>query len=161
MVTPTARGVDQSTSNSGDQQGVGDLELDSVVDSLFALGKHGIELGSLRDGTGEAVEDEACLVDSQRVTNIECKGERMEIEMRGIEELVTRWDTLSVRVRCGMESRRNQMRAEERRMDCRCRLENDEYWLEHLLFPHQRCHFHHTQASEISFQNPIESTCQD
>lgn len=74
MVTPTARGVDQSTSNSGDQQGVGDLELDSVVDSLFALGKHGIELGSLGDGTGEAVEDEACLIDSQRVTHVECKG---------------------------------------------------------------------------------------
>lgn len=74
MVTPTARGVDQSTSNSGDQQDVGDLELDSVVDSLFALGKHGIELGSLGNGTGETVEDEACLVDSQRMNSVEGKG---------------------------------------------------------------------------------------
>lgn len=74
VVTPTARGVDQSTSDSGDQQGVGDLELDSVVDGLFAFGKHGVELGSLGDGTGETVKDETCWIDSQRMTGVERKG---------------------------------------------------------------------------------------
>ena len=49
----------QTTSDARNQEGVGDLELDGVVDRLLALDQHGVELLSLGHGTGEAVEDEA------------------------------------------------------------------------------------------------------
>jgi hypothetical protein len=51
--------MDQPPRNTGDEQRVGYFELDRVVDRLFRLGEHGVELGGLGDGAGKAVEDEA------------------------------------------------------------------------------------------------------
>ena len=51
--------MDQTTSDTRDQERVGDLELDSVVDRLLALVEHRVELLGLGHGTGEAVKDEA------------------------------------------------------------------------------------------------------
>ena len=51
--------MDESTSDSGDEKGVGDLELDGVIDLLVLGREHGSELLSLRNGSGESVEDES------------------------------------------------------------------------------------------------------
>lgn len=59
MIAPPARGMDQTPRDPRDEQRVGDLELDRMIDRLFALCEHGVELGRLGDGAGEAVEDEA------------------------------------------------------------------------------------------------------
>ena len=50
--------MDETASDTGDEKGVWNAELDGVVDSLLGLGKHGVELGGLRNGTGETVKDE-------------------------------------------------------------------------------------------------------
>jgi hypothetical protein len=49
--------VYQSTGDSGDEQGVRDLELDSVVNGLFLIFQHGIEFGSLGNGSWETIEN--------------------------------------------------------------------------------------------------------
>jgi hypothetical protein len=50
--------VNQSASDTGDKQRVVDLELHSVLKLLVALRKHGVETLSLRNSSGETVEDE-------------------------------------------------------------------------------------------------------
>jgi hypothetical protein len=51
--------VDQSASNTGNEQRVVDLELDGVLELLVALCEHGIETLSLGDSSGETIENEA------------------------------------------------------------------------------------------------------
>lgn len=58
VVGSATGGVYQSTSDSGDEQSVRDPELDSVVNGLFLLFQHGIELGSLGNGSWETIENE-------------------------------------------------------------------------------------------------------
>lgn len=53
--------MDQSTGDSGDEEGVGDLELDGVVDGLVLGLEHVSELLSLGNSSGEAVEDESVI----------------------------------------------------------------------------------------------------
>jgi hypothetical protein len=50
--------VDESTGDSGDEEGIGDSELDSVVEGSLGGCKHGIQLGSLRNSSGESIKDE-------------------------------------------------------------------------------------------------------
>lgn len=50
--------MDQSASDTGDEQRVVDLELHSVLELLVALSKHGVETLSLRNSSGETIEDE-------------------------------------------------------------------------------------------------------
>jgi len=50
--------VDQTTGDTGDEKGVRDTELDGVVQRLFALGKHAIQLGGLADSSWETIQDE-------------------------------------------------------------------------------------------------------
>lgn len=51
--------MDESTGDSRDEEGVGNLELDGVVDLLVLGSEHGSELLSLRNGSGESIEDES------------------------------------------------------------------------------------------------------
>jgi len=51
--------VDESTGDSRDEEGVGDLELDGMIDLLVLGSEHGSELLSLGNGSGESVEDES------------------------------------------------------------------------------------------------------
>jgi hypothetical protein len=51
--------VHQPARNARNQERVGNLELDGVVDRLLALLQHRVELFGLGDGTRETVEDEA------------------------------------------------------------------------------------------------------
>lgn len=48
----------QSPSNSRNQECILDLQFQGVVDRLLGFLEHRVELGGLRDGTGEAVENE-------------------------------------------------------------------------------------------------------
>jgi len=59
VVGASGSGVDEAAGNAGDEQGVVDLQLDSVLKLLVARLEHSIESLSLGDCTGEAVEDEA------------------------------------------------------------------------------------------------------
>lgn len=61
VVGASGSGVDEAAGNAGDEQGVVDLQLDSVLKLLVARLEHSIESLSLGDCTGEAVEDEASL----------------------------------------------------------------------------------------------------
>jgi hypothetical protein len=62
LVVGSARGgVDQSAGDSGHQQIVGDLELHGLFEGLLLLREHFVELLSLGDGSGEAVQNEAVL----------------------------------------------------------------------------------------------------
>lgn len=58
VVRSTRSRVDESTGDSGDEQGVGNLELESSVELLVLGVKHGIKLLGLRDSSGETIEDE-------------------------------------------------------------------------------------------------------
>ena len=58
MVASAGSGVDQSTGDTGDEQSVGDTELDGVVQRLLALLKHAIQLGCLSNRSRETVKDE-------------------------------------------------------------------------------------------------------
>jgi hypothetical protein len=59
VVTPAGSGVDQSTGNPADQELVGDLEFQRLVELLLRRGQHRVELFGLNDGPGEPIEDEA------------------------------------------------------------------------------------------------------
>lgn len=59
VVAPSRSGMYQTPGDSRNKQGIGDFELDSVVQGRLGLFKHGIELGGLGNSSGEAVEDEA------------------------------------------------------------------------------------------------------
>jgi hypothetical protein len=50
--------VDESTSDSGNEEGIGDSELDSVVEGSLGGSEHSIQLGSLRNSSGEPIKDE-------------------------------------------------------------------------------------------------------
>ena len=50
--------MDESTGDSGDEEGIGDSELDSVVERSLGGCKHGIEFGSLGNSSGESIKDE-------------------------------------------------------------------------------------------------------
>ena len=58
VVRPSGSRVDQTASNSCDQEGVVNLQFDSVLKLLVALRKHVIQTLSLGNGTGETVENE-------------------------------------------------------------------------------------------------------
>lgn len=51
--------VDETAGDALDEKAVVNLQLNGVLESLFALLEHGVEAFGLRDGTGEAVKDEA------------------------------------------------------------------------------------------------------
>lgn len=51
--------MDESTGDSRDEETIGNLELDSMVDLLVLGREHASELLSLGDGSGESVEDES------------------------------------------------------------------------------------------------------
>lgn len=59
MVTPARSRVDQSTGNSADEELVGDLQFERLVELLLGGGQHRVELFSLDDGSGESIKDEA------------------------------------------------------------------------------------------------------
>lgn len=59
MVASARGGVDESAGDSGDEEGVGDSELDGVVEGLVVGGQHAVELLGLSDGPRESVEDES------------------------------------------------------------------------------------------------------
>jgi hypothetical protein len=48
----------QTTGNSADEERIGDLELNSVINGGFASLEHSVELGCLWYGSGETIEDE-------------------------------------------------------------------------------------------------------
>jgi hypothetical protein len=50
--------VDESTSDSRNEESVGNSELDGVVQRSLGLSQHGIELGSLGHSSGESIKDE-------------------------------------------------------------------------------------------------------
>lgn len=54
--------MDQSTGNSADEELVGHLQFERLVELLLSGGQHRVELFGLNDGSGEAVEDEASKV---------------------------------------------------------------------------------------------------
>lgn len=58
VVRPSRGGVDQTTSNSCDQKGIVNLQLDSVLELLVALVKHVVQTLSLGNGTRETVQNE-------------------------------------------------------------------------------------------------------
>lgn len=59
LVVRAARSrVDQAASNSGNQEGIIDLQLNGVLKLLLALGKHVIQTLSLGNGTRETIKDE-------------------------------------------------------------------------------------------------------
>lgn len=58
VVAATGCRVDQTAGDTGDQQGVVDLQLDGVLELLVALREHRVEALGLHDGAGEAIEDE-------------------------------------------------------------------------------------------------------
>ncbi|GAO51897.1 hypothetical protein G7K_5985-t1 [Saitoella complicata NRRL Y-17804] len=59
VVGTTGSGVDQTTSDTRNEEGVIDLQLDRVIQLLLPLLEHGVQLVGLGDSTGETVEDEA------------------------------------------------------------------------------------------------------
>ena len=59
MIASPAGGMDEPARDARNEERVGDLELDGVVDRLLVFVEDGVELGRLGHGTGEAVEDEA------------------------------------------------------------------------------------------------------
>jgi hypothetical protein len=59
VVAAAGSRVDQAARDARDEQLVVDLELDRVLQGLLALAEHLVEALGLRDGAGEAVEDEA------------------------------------------------------------------------------------------------------
>lgn len=69
VVRPSTLGVDQPTGDSRDEESIGDLKLDGVVNGLVLLLEHRAKLLSLGDRSGEAVEDES---DSTRETRRRC-----------------------------------------------------------------------------------------
>lgn len=58
VVTPSRGGVDESTGDSRDQEGIGDSELNSMVQWLVERAQHAVELGSLSDRSRETIQDE-------------------------------------------------------------------------------------------------------
>lgn len=62
VVRSSAGRVDQSTGDSGDQETIRDLELESVVELLTGRGKHAVKLFSLDDRSGESIEDESARI---------------------------------------------------------------------------------------------------
>ena len=62
VVRPSRGGVDQTASNSCDQKGIVNLQLNGVLELLVALVKHVIQALSLGNGTRETVQDKTvCL----------------------------------------------------------------------------------------------------
>lgn len=61
VVCPARCGVDEATGDTGDEELVGNHELDGRVDLLLATLQHFVELLGLNDGTREAIEDKAMM----------------------------------------------------------------------------------------------------
>lgn len=59
MVASARSGVDKSASDTRDQEGIVDLELDGVLQLLVPGYKHLVKRLGLGDCAGETVEDEA------------------------------------------------------------------------------------------------------
>ena len=59
VIGPAAGGVDETTSDTRNEELVGNDEFDHRVEFLLAICQHGVELLRLRNGAGEAVENEA------------------------------------------------------------------------------------------------------
>ena len=59
MVGASGCGVDKAAGNARDQEAVVNLEFDGVLKWSTSGFKHAVKLLGLRDGAGEAVEDEA------------------------------------------------------------------------------------------------------
>jgi len=51
--------MDQTTSDARNEQLVRNVELDDVIEFLFAGGEHAVKLLSLRNRTGEAIQYES------------------------------------------------------------------------------------------------------
>lgn len=58
VVRAAGGGVDETASDTGDEEGVIDLELNGVLELLLAGGKHLVQTLSLGDSAGETVQDE-------------------------------------------------------------------------------------------------------
>lgn len=67
VVRPSRGGVDQTASNSCNQKGIVNLQLNSVLELLAALVKHVIQALSLGNSTRETVQDETVC------SNIRCQ----------------------------------------------------------------------------------------
>jgi hypothetical protein len=59
VVRAAGGGVHETTSDTGDEELVGDLELDGVLERLGLGLEHAVELDGLGDSAREAIEDEA------------------------------------------------------------------------------------------------------
>lgn len=58
--------MDQSTGDSGDEEGIRDLELNGVVDRLVLGLEHSVKLLSLRNSSGESIKDETVREQEQK-----------------------------------------------------------------------------------------------
>jgi len=58
--------VDETARNSGNEERVGNLELDGMVQRLLLLGQHVVQLGGLANGSRESVKNEAALSIARR-----------------------------------------------------------------------------------------------
>lgn len=62
MIRPPTSRVDETASDTGDEELVVDEELDDAVQLFLPRHKEGVEFLGLWDGAGEAVEDESARV---------------------------------------------------------------------------------------------------
>ena len=51
--------MNESTSDPGNQEGIRDSELDSVIEGSFGSFQHGVQLGCLGDSSWETIKDES------------------------------------------------------------------------------------------------------
>lgn len=65
MVRPSRGRVDKAAGDTRDQQTIVDLQLDSMLERLLLAFEHLVKPLGLRDGTWEAIEDEARLVSTK------------------------------------------------------------------------------------------------
>lgn len=77
VVAASAGGVDETTSDTADEEVVVDLEFNSMVEVLLLGRKHAIQLLSLSGRAGESVQDEAVVEGSERRTR-EVRSGRIE-----------------------------------------------------------------------------------
>lgn len=67
VVRAARGGMDQAAGNAFNQKRVVDLELNNVLEGLVALLQHGVETLSLRNRSGETVENETALAVSRKI----------------------------------------------------------------------------------------------
>lgn len=59
VVRASGSRVNETSGDTGNEEGIVDLELDGVVELVSAVGQHLVESLSLGNSTGESIEDES------------------------------------------------------------------------------------------------------